>query len=157
SLRQFYSTFSEYLTQALRSRPWLEGSTKRILMNGYRQRLVLLIASVAVVSALAIPASSSAAEHKLQARMFIANVGPAETAKIDSEQLGTNTLTLNGLSFTCTSVKGTGAFTGGGSTSTSISISTSYETCHVVILGLTKLATFTMNQCSFVLNATTTT
>ncbi len=126
-------------------------------MNPHRQRIVLLLASIGTVLAFGMPSAASAVEHKLQAGQFLANVGPAETAKIDSEQIGTNTLTLNGLSYTCTSVKGTGAFASGGSSSTSVSLSTSYETCHVVFLGLTKLVTFTMNQCSFVLNATTTT
>ena len=75
----------------------------------------------------------------------------------DAEQVGTNTLTVVGLpAFTCGSLTAAGQGVTEGPNPEKITLSPTYGTCHVVLLGLTKPITITTNGCAFVLTATTT-
>lgn len=79
-----------------------------------------------------------------------------ETAKIDGEQIGTNTITIGTLpALTCSSVKYNGAAVEGGVATEQLTISPEYGTCHVSVGG-TKTATVTMNGCTYRLEATAT-
>lgn len=125
-------------------------------MNHRLKHFLVTMTLSALAVALA-PPLAAAVEHKIQAAQFIPKVGKGETAKIDSQQIGTNTFTVNALSITCATNTGSGKTLTAGGASTEVSITPLYETCHVVIAGLTKTVTITVNKCAYILNATTTT
>ncbi len=136
------------------------------------RKLKALGLALMAVFAIGAVASSAASAEVTKSGLFTASVGAAEQAKIDAEQVGVNTFTINGLSLTC----GTVTLTGNpvttkaspeqdivegnkkGPESTDVTLAPTFgpNNCHVVIAGLTKTITVTTNGCAFVLDAKTT-
>lgn len=108
---------------------------------------VALMSALALGAVMVSPALASPA-------VFTANVPAGVTAKIHGGQVGVNTITFTGLALTCTKVTATGQAVTAGASSTEITVTPEFETCHVVVAGLTKIATVTHNGCNFKLNAT---
>jgi hypothetical protein len=124
-----------------------------------RNLKTLGLALTAVFAMSAVVASVASAKDLGQhASLFTANVAGGEQAGIDIEQIGTNQFTLAGLPpFTCTTVKMHGKAITPGPSSTYITVTPTFENCHIVLAGLTKAVTITHNECNFTFNATTTT
>ncbi len=139
------------------------------------RKLKALGLALMAVFAMSAVASSSASAEVTKPGLFTAGVAATELAKIDAEQIGTNTFTINGLSLTCGTVKLVGnpvltktnekkEFTdevekttkGGESTDITLTPTFGPNNCHVVIAGLTKTVTVTENGCAFVFDAKTT-
>lgn len=116
--------------------------------------LALMAASAlsAVMASAALAFDSGDAQAK-----FTAGVGGSETTRIDGGQIGTNTLTVNGLAVTCLGSSYFGTFLSKGSAAERITFVPEYSLCHVVvpILG-TQEVTFTTHSCEYTLTATTT-
>jgi len=117
--------------------------------------LGLVLGAVFVMNSVA---ASLASAEETKAGLFTANIRATETMKFDIEQIGVGTVTLNGLSITCGSVTGSGKALTKGPSSTEITIEPTLgpNNCHVIIAGLTKTVTVTMNGCATVYNAKTT-
>jgi hypothetical protein len=124
-----------------------------------RNLKTLGLALVAVFAMSAVVASAASAKHLGQhASLFTTNAAAGEQAGVDIEQIGTNQFQLTGLPpLTCTSVKLHGKAITPGPSSTYITVTPTFETCHIVLAGLTKGVTVTHNECNFTFNATTTT
>ncbi len=136
-----------------------------------RNLKALGLALVAVFAMSAV-ASSMASAEVTKPGLFTFGVAATELSELHAEQVGAtpDTFTLNGLALTC----GTVTLTGNpvktkaspnediveantkGSSSTDITLTPTYDKCHVVIAGLTKTITVTTNDCSFVFDAKTT-
>lgn len=89
---------------------------------------------------------------------FTSNLGAAETGKLDAEQTvsGKDRFTVNGLSLTCMTAKLNGIAPEPGPSVHTFNATPTYEECHVVIAGLTKLVTVTTNGCEYQFHAVTT-
>lgn len=107
------------------------------------------VAALALAALMAPVASSSSA-------LFTANVGAFERPRFDGGQTGkwTDTFTVNGLKIECVTATLTGEALSVSPSSTEITLNPIYNECHVIIAGLTKLVTVTMNGCGYRLNAT---
>jgi len=123
-------------------------------MTRYLMVLALVVAAATGLTALS--TSTAGAEETLQG-YFISEVDDGKTASIDGEQIGTQTIAIGSFpAATCSSVKLNGKATTSGPVPTKVSISPEYETCHVIVLGLTRTITVTMNGCTYQVEATAT-
>ena len=113
----------------------------------------LKVLGLALTVALALGAVSAPSAFGASA-LFTAQVGAGETAKSDASQIGADSFTMNGLKVTCATFTLKGEALTAGPSSESVELTPTYETCHVVIAGLTKLLTVTTNGCTFRLDAT---
>lgn len=124
-----------------------------------RYLTILGLAAVAAVLTLAALSTTDAGavEEQTGPAFFTAlKLDVEETAKIDGEQIGTNTITIGTLpALTCSSVKYNGVAATEGAGFEQLTISPEYGTCHVAFLG-TKTTTVTMNGCTYQLEALTT-
>lgn len=124
------------------------------------RKLTILGLAFATMLALAALATSpaGAVEEETKPADFTAALGSEETATIDGEQLGTNTITIGSFpSLTCSSIKYNGEAVSEGPAFEQIRISPVYEACHVNVAFLgTRTATVTMNGCSLGIEATAT-
>lgn len=119
--------------------------------------LGLVLAAAAAFIAFSTSPAGAVSEETLQA-YYMAEIEEDETAKVDGEQIGTNTITVGSLpALTCSSVKYTGEALSEGPLSTEARLSPAFETCHVIapLLG-TRTVTVTMNGCTFKVEATST-
>jgi len=123
-------------------------------MTRYMTLLGLAVVAAALTLAALSTTDAGAVEEETGPGYFkTLALEPEETAKIDGEQLGTNTITIGTLpALTCSSIKYNGAAVEGGVASEQLTISPEYGTCHVS-LGGTKTATVTMNGCTYRLEA----
>lgn len=108
---------------------------------------------LALVAALALGAMTASGASASPA-LFTANVPAGQTASIDGSQVGVNTFTLNGLALTCATATANGKAITAGTSSTYVTLTPAFGTCHVVVAGLTKLVTVTTNGCGYTFNAT---
>jgi len=124
-----------------------------------RNLKVLGLAFIVTLALSAVVASAASAASAL----FTAEGVPSDQlSEIHGEQATgtTDTFTIEGLpALTCTTVKETGfpeeseVHKKGGS-APSATFTPEYATCHVVLLGITKWATVTMNGCTYTFTAT---
>lgn len=119
-------------------------------------RILGLTLATALASGALTGSASAEFEEVTQAAYFVSGVTGEETTKVDGSQIGTNTLTANGMSVTCATANQSGQALTAGEASTEIKLEPSFEKCHVVTFGITKTATITTNGCYYTLNATTT-
>lgn len=113
----------------------------------------LRISGLALVIALALSGVAASGASASPA-VFTANVGAGETAVGTGQLIGTGSMTLNGLKLTCSTAVGSGEALTKGPESKEIRIVPTYSGCHVVVAGLTKLATITTNGCTYLSTAT---
>jgi len=115
--------------------------------------VLALVASLALSAAIASTASASPA-------LFTAAVSAEELTETVGEQIGTDTFTIPGLpAFTCTTVKEhsfpeEGGVHKKGSSAPNSTITPEYMGCHIVLLGVTKPLTITLNGCTYTTTAT---
>jgi hypothetical protein len=117
--------------------------------------LVLALTATAALTALSTSTAGAVEEETLSA-YFTTNGAYEEPVKIDGSQVGTNTFGLGGKTVTCASATFSGSTVTQEVQSEQIELTPKYEKCHVVFLGLTKTATITVNECSYLFTATTT-
>ncbi len=135
------------------------------------RKLKALGLALMAVFAIGAVASSVASAEITKPGLFTFSVGVNELAEIHTEPVGVPAFTVNSLSITCVTVPYTGnpvktkaspnedivEANTKGPESTDITLSpTGFEKCHVVIAGLTKTVTVTVNGCAMVLDAKTT-
>ncbi len=119
-------------------------------MKRYLTILALVLAATATLTALSTSPAAAGEEQTVEAD-FTASIESGEKAKIDGEQIGSNSVTIGSLpSLTCSTIKYNGEAATEGPSSKQIILSPEYETCHVIVplLG-TKTTTVTTNSCTF--------
>lgn len=119
--------------------------------------LLGLASALATIAVLSTSTAGAVSEETVQG-YFTATMETGELAKIDGEQLGSNTFTISAFPpVKCASIKYNGEAVTSGPVSTQVKINPEYETCHLIhpILG-TRTVTVTMNSCFFRIEATTT-
>lgn len=123
-------------------------------MTRYLMVLGLVVAAATAMTALSTSTAGADTEETLQGH-FISEIPEEETVKIDGEQIGAHTFTVGSFpAATCASVQFNSKGTTSGPAPTQVSISPVYETCHVVIIGITRTVTVTMNGCTYQVEAT---
>jgi hypothetical protein len=126
------------------------------MIRNLKALAVALMAAFAM--SLVIASAAPAKDLGTHSGLFTANVTAGETAVGVGEQIGTAQMAITGLPpVTCSTVKGTGKALTKGPSTTEVTIETTYEGCHIVLAGLTKAVTVTMNGCAYVSDAKTTT
>lgn len=101
--------------------------------------------------------TAEAVTHETRPGLFTINIPAGIRAAADGTYVAPHKWKLNGLSLTCATTKYSGEALTVGPSSTETKFTPTYETCHVVVAGITKLVTVTPNHCSYTWNATTTT
>lgn len=115
----------------------------------------LKVLGLALVAAMALSAVVASAASAAAAKFTADTVPAGTTATVKGEQSGVNTFTLtSGLTLTCAVATAEGPAVTKGPESTEVSLTPKYETCHVVVAGLTKAVTVTVNGCTYEFNAT---
>jgi len=116
-----------------------------------------LVLAVAVPTALSRSSAGALAEETVQG-YFVAEVESEETASIDGDQLGPQTLAVGSLPpLICPFVKYNGEAATPGPASTNVTIGPTYELCHTILPPFgTRTVTVTMNGCVFDVEATAT-
>ena len=111
---------------------------------------------LALVAAFALSAVVASAASAETAHFTVQGIGAGETAGVKGTQVGspTNTFTKNGLTMTCATATVTGKALSTGPEPSTITLEPTYSGCHVVIAGLTKTVTVTMNGCAYIYRAT---
>jgi len=115
--------------------------------------VLALVASLALSAAIASTASAEPA-------VFTAAVGAEVLVETIGEQIGTDTFVVAGLpAMTCTTVKEhsfpeEGGVHKKGPSAPNSTITPEYAGCHIVLLGITKPLTITLNGCTYTTTAT---
>jgi len=122
--------------------------------RNYKMMRNLKTLGPALLAAFALSAVVASAASAETAHFTVEGIGAGETAGFQGEQIGTNTLTINGLTFTCKKATATGEALSKGPEPSTIVMQSVSEECHVVIAGLTKTATVTTNGCTGIGRAT---
>jgi hypothetical protein len=119
-------------------------------MNRYLMILGVALAA-AVTASIALSGSpAKAVEEETFPLWFTAAVGSEEVAKIDGEQIGTNTMAIEGLPpVSCSSIKYNGEATTAGPVPKRVRIAPQYESCHVTTILGPRTTTVIPNGCTF--------
>ena len=89
------------------------------------------------------------------AHFTVEGVGPGETAGLSGSPIGVvNTYLVNGVAITCKRDSLQGKALSTGPEPSTITLEPTYEGCHMVIAGLTKIVTFTTNGCAYLYQVT---
>jgi hypothetical protein len=117
-----------------------------------RKLIALGLASAVVLTLAVLQLSSAGAttEEEAVPVYFAVGVGNEETAKIDANQIGSNTLTVSGSPpLKCETIEYHGEAVNPGNSSNRVVVTPVYSGCSVVVFGVKKTATVAVNECKY--------